>query len=31
MHCSNLAASAIHEAIKNYRENNKNESWHKCI
>jgi nitrogen fixation NifU-like protein len=26
MHCSNLAASAIHEAIKNYRENNKNES-----
>jgi nitrogen fixation NifU-like protein len=22
MHCSNLAADALHEAIKNYRENN---------
>jgi nitrogen fixation NifU-like protein len=25
MHCSNLAADALHEAIKNYREKKKNE------
>ena len=25
MHCSNLAADALHEAIKNYRENKKGE------
>jgi nitrogen fixation NifU-like protein len=25
MHCSNLAADALHEAIKNYKEKNKNE------
>ena len=25
MHCSNLAADALHDAIKNYKENKKNE------
>ena len=25
MHCSNLAADALHEAVENYRENKKNE------